>query len=118
MITLKETACKCACGLNVTSEFLFKLNEIRSAYGKPIIVLSGARCQAHNKSIGGALKSAHIEGVAADLMRSSALRSFLEANLDRFNVYLEAPSHTGNDDNGWLHVTTRSPGTGKRTFMP
>ena len=118
MITSQETACKCGCGLNVQPAFLAKLNEIRQSYNKPIIVLSGARCPTHNASVGGAKNSSHIEGLAVDLMRTSRLRAFLIANAEKFDIYLEDPSVTGNDLSGWLHVTTRPPASGKRLFLP
>ena len=118
MITTKETSCKCGCGLNVQPDFLVLLNEIRRSYNKPIVVLSGARCPTHNASVGGAKNSSHIEGLAVDLMRSASLRVFLEANLTKFNIYMEAPQATGDDLSGWLHVTTRAPASGKRIFLP
>lgn len=118
MITSKETACKCGCGLNVQPDFLVLLNKIRADFGKPIIVLSGARCPTHNAKIGGAKKSSHIEGLAVDLMRSSSLRAFLEANLVKYDIYLESPSHTGNDDSGWLHCQIRPTPSGQRIFLP
>ena len=118
MISTKETSCKCGCGLNVQPDFLVLLNKIRTDYGKPIIVLSGARCPTHNAKIGGAKNSSHIEGLAVDLMRSASLRTFLEANLTKYDIYMEAPQATGNDDNGWLHITTRAPASGKRVFAP
>lgn len=118
MISTKETTCKCGCGLNVTPKFLFILNQIRTEYGKPIIVLSGARCPTHNAKIGGAKNSSHCEGLAADLMRSAELRTFLEANLNKFDIYMEAPQATGNDDNGWLHCQIRPTASGKRIFLP
>lgn len=117
-ITFKETACKCGCGLNITPKFHFILNQIRLEYGKPIVVLSGARCPEHNAKIGGAKKSSHIEGLAVDLMRSSSLRAFLIANVEKFDIYLEDPSHTGNDDAGWLHCQLRPTASGKRVFLP
>lgn len=118
MITQQETTCKCSCGLNVQPAFLTKLNEIRQAYGKPIVILSGARCIKHNASVGGSPKSSHIEGLAADLMRTSSLRAFLVANAERFNIYLEDPSHTGNDQDGWIHVQMRPTPSSKRLFLP
>jgi hypothetical protein len=118
MILSSETACKCKCGLNVQPDFLVLLNEIRRSYNKPVIVLSGARCPTHNASVGGSKNSSHIEGLAVDLMRSASLRTFLEANLNKFDIYMEAPQATGNDENGWLHITTRAPASGKRIFLP
>lgn len=45
------------------------LERVRVAlHGKPIHVSSGYRCEALNRAIGGAAKSAHIQGLAADII--------------------------------------------------
>lgn len=43
------------------------LDPLREAYGKPIIVTSGYRCQALNKAVGGSPTSDHMRGCAADI---------------------------------------------------
>lgn len=43
------------------------LDPLREAYGKPIIVTSGFRCEKLNKAVGGAKTSQHCKGQAADL---------------------------------------------------
>jgi len=43
------------------------LEDIRSAFKAPIIVTSGWRCPAHNKTVGGALRSQHVQGMAVDI---------------------------------------------------
>lgn len=43
------------------------LDPLRAAYGKPIIVTSGYRCQKLNKAVGGAASSQHVSGQAADI---------------------------------------------------
>lgn len=47
-----------------TDEFLDKLRE---AWGSPIKVSSGFRCEELNKKVGGSKTSAHLKGFAADL---------------------------------------------------
>jgi hypothetical protein len=44
------------------------LNPIREAYGKPITVTSGYRCERLNFVVGGKSNSQHIKGEAADLV--------------------------------------------------
>ena len=44
------------------------LNPIREAYGHPIRVSSGYRCEALNRTVGGVITSQHIKGQAADLV--------------------------------------------------
>ena len=43
------------------------LDPVRIAYGKPIYVNSGYRCEKHNKAVGGVLRSQHLVGQAADI---------------------------------------------------
>lgn len=43
------------------------LDPLREAYGKPISVNSGFRCEALNKAVGGAKNSEHLSGCAADI---------------------------------------------------
>lgn len=115
MITWRETICKCGCGLNITSRFHNLINDFREGYGKPIIVLSGARCAEHNKSVGGAKSSAHIEGRAIDFERTPSLLAFCtEANLEQYDLYMEDPAATPT----WLHLQDRPTKSGKRIFKP
>lgn len=44
------------------------LEQIRVILGKPIRVLSGYRCEALNKAVGGSKSSYHMKGLAADLI--------------------------------------------------
>ncbi len=66
----------------------------------------------------GAPHSAHKEGQAVDLYdRLGELDEWLSANesaLERHDLYREHPDSTG----GWLHLSTRAPPSGRRTFFP
>ncbi len=50
------------------NELINFLNPLRAAWGSPIVVNSGYRCQKLNRLVGGALTSAHLYGYAADLV--------------------------------------------------
>lgn len=43
------------------------LDEIREAFGKPVLVNCGYRSPAHNQKVGGAKSSYHVLGMAADI---------------------------------------------------
>ena len=43
------------------------LDPLRKAYGHPIIVTSGYRCERLNRAVGGAATSQHVKGQAADI---------------------------------------------------
>jgi uncharacterized protein YcbK (DUF882 family) len=64
----KEFACKCGCGQNVVDAELLKvLDDLRSHFDNLVIIKSGNRCIKYNKKVGGAKKSKHIKGIAADI---------------------------------------------------
>ena len=59
---------KNCCGLTkIDSDLIGFLQMIRANFGKAVIINSGYRCKDHNKSVGGASKSKHLEGMAADI---------------------------------------------------
>lgn len=63
-----EFSCRCGCGENdVSTELLQVLDALREYLGVPVTITSGKRCVKHNKAVGGASKSKHLEGVAADV---------------------------------------------------
>lgn len=65
-----EQSCHCGCGLNRAAEnpdFMAALNTARELYGRPIRVTSMTRCKAHNRAIGGASNSTHLQGRAVDI---------------------------------------------------
>lgn len=62
-----ELACKCGCGYMPQAELVAKLDSLRLLVGEPIVVTSVARCEKHNRAIGGSPKSAHVRGLAADI---------------------------------------------------
>jgi uncharacterized protein YcbK (DUF882 family) len=62
---------RCRCGRcdydNPTPALLDALEAFRDAVGDPVVVTSGLRCPAHNKSVGGEARSYHVTGQAADV---------------------------------------------------
>ena len=64
----REFACKHCGQVHVESELVTKLQALRDALGRPITVTSGYRCPVHNRNIGGATQSRHMQGQAADLV--------------------------------------------------
>lgn len=102
----QEFTCHCGCGLDTVSPHLISaLEELRAKVGKPIRVLSGLRCQKHNRKVGGALDSRHLSGEAADVATDIPLTDFLKLahKVGRFarggiGIYPQA---------GFLHVDIR-----------
>lgn len=65
--SVQELACRCCGRLWIAPGLLDALEELREAAGSPITVLSGFRCPAHNRRVGGGPHSRHLTGQAADL---------------------------------------------------
>ena len=58
----RELCCQCGCGKMPDIRSIEMLYALMIIYDKPIKVLSGARCEAHNKAVGGSENSAHLMG--------------------------------------------------------
>lgn len=66
-----EFRCKDECGLLVVKPLLLeRLEQLRAAIGRPIPIVSGFRCCVHNTNVGGAGRSRHTVGEAADIPKA------------------------------------------------
>ena len=67
----KEFKCKCGsdgCYADaIDTELLNVLEGVRYHFGTPVWIMSGHRCDDHNKAVGGAKNSRHRYGMAADI---------------------------------------------------
>lgn len=70
---LREFQCRC-CGLvRIEPELVAALERLREALGgRPLLITSGWRCSRHNAAVGGAARSRHLAGRAADIRMSAA----------------------------------------------
>lgn len=65
----QEFACRCGCGLcTVVDELVELLQHIRDYFGREVKLNCGCRCLRHNIDVGGAKKSQHLSGKAADIV--------------------------------------------------
>ena len=67
----REIDCKGTGRLVVDSEALDKLQALRDRLGKPLILTSAYRSPEHNKRVGGAKNSRHMQGDAFDVMMTN-----------------------------------------------
>lgn len=65
--SLSEFRCRCCGEVQISAALVAYLETLRWAWGAPLIVTSGYRCPAHNAEVGGAAKSRHLLGCAADI---------------------------------------------------
>lgn len=70
-----EFACRHCGRLELDFRLVDRLERLRSIRQKPIKIVSGYRCPAHNAAVGGARNSYHIRGQAVDIMRGVATRA-------------------------------------------
>lgn len=96
----------CKKSVDIDKRLLAGLEKLRAMIGRPIYINSGYRCEKHNSEIGGASKSYHLKGMAADIsvkgMNSQELFSYCET-IDEFGglgLYQT-----------WVHVDTREKKT-------
>lgn len=101
----KEFTCQCGCGFaSIDSRLVKILQEVRDHFGKPVTVTSGCRCEEHNANVGGASRSKHVIGLAADVKVYGIAVDDVYEYLD--NKY---PDELGlGKYRSWIHVDTRS----------
>lgn len=104
-----ELRCKgsdCCGGENAcTAGLVAALEALRADIGKPVIIVSGYRCREHNRRAGGAPRSQHVTGKAADIRVQGMTAAELEAAAKR------VPGINGigrNDRAQTLHVDVRN----------
>lgn len=86
------------------------LDPVREAYGKPIYVNSGYRCEAHNRKVGGVSKSQHMRGEAADIhCDDNAKLAKLIVQQGRFDQLILYPT--------FLHVSYKCPAANRHRVL-
>lgn len=63
----REIACKGTGSILIDQDALDKLQALRDRLGKPIVLTSAYRSPEHNRKVGGAKNSYHMQGVAFDV---------------------------------------------------
>ena len=92
------------------------LQELRDAYGKPIIVNSGYRSEELNKAVGGSRISSHLYCLAADIRTNDLnefipfVRDFYKDRSDYDQVIIESNSRGSK----WIHIGIEHPKYGRR----
>jgi uncharacterized protein YcbK (DUF882 family) len=101
--SLNELECPCCKEVVFISDLGDVLDDVREHFGRPCIVTSGYRCPTHNKEVGGAEKSKHLEGLAADIqikgLTPNAVYNYLDTKYpDKYGI---------GQYNNWVHVDVR-----------
>ena len=74
-----EIACRGTGKLLINEPALDKLQALRDRLGKPLIVRSAYRSPEHNRAVGGAMRSKHMDGAAFDIAMSNHDPAVFEA---------------------------------------
>jgi uncharacterized protein YcbK (DUF882 family) len=96
-----------------------RINKVRDAWGKPMIVTSGLRSQADQQRINpSAPKSKHLLGAACDIQDTDgSLAQWVKDNMtlmEKIGFWFEDFNHT----KGWVHFQVLPPASGNRVFIP
>lgn len=109
-----EFLCHCCHqGTQISGDLINQLEELSEAFaimGKraSITILSGYRCPKHNREVGGAPNSQHMQGIAADITVKSSVGETIPPS--RIADYLEKKypdSHGIGQYKGWVHFDVR-----------
>lgn len=66
-----EIACRGTGAVKINTDAMDKLQTLRNRLGKPLIVRSAYRSPRHNRAVGGAKASKHMDGIAFDIAMSN-----------------------------------------------
>lgn len=104
--------------LNNLNTLHSRINKVREAYGRTMVVSSGYRTPAINRRVGGAKNSWHTKCAAVDIFDvDGLLQKWVLANLDfikKVELYIEDFKYT----KGWVHFQIFSPASGNVIFKP
>jgi zinc D-Ala-D-Ala carboxypeptidase len=103
-----EIACRGTGRLLINEEALDRLQALRDALGKPLIVRSAYRSPEHNRAVGGAAASRHLDGAAFDIAMANHDPEAFEtaaraAGFRGFGFYPRS---------GFMHIDTGPRGSG------
>jgi len=100
-----EFACSCGCGFDTIDHTTLEILEaVRVAFDAPVIVTSAARCRSYNAAVGGASRSQHIYGRAADIkvqghepedVHNWIARRYPEASLGLYRTFVHVDTRSG-----------------------
>lgn len=96
----------CCSSTRVSETLLGYLEQIRTHFNAPITITSGYRCPVHNGNVGGATKSRHASGDAADIVVKGVLPRIVAQYAESIGVPGIGLYET-DDDGHFVHIDDR-----------
>ena len=109
------------------SELCKRLNVLRAAYGRPMIITSGFRTEQDHRRIYSAkgitgddvpMGSRHLQGLAADIADNGTLRHWLKNDPKAITLLEELELYCEEGTTSWTHIQIGAPKSGNRWFLP
>jgi uncharacterized protein YcbK (DUF882 family) len=101
---LSEFECRCGCrSAIIHDELIHVLEKARDHFNAQIKITSGTRCEKHNAEIGGAPKSQHLYGIAADIQ----VKGYSPSQVAGYFNKLYPDTYGIGKYNGWTHIDIR-----------
>lgn len=97
----------CCSTTKIDPKLVEYLQQIRKHFGKPVTVTSAYRCEIHNKNIGGATKSYHMRGQAADIVVSGVSSREVAKYAESIGI-LGIGLYETQNDGYFTHIDTRT----------
>lgn len=97
----------CCSNTLIDEKLINYVQQIRDHFGKSITISSGYRCATHNKNVGGATKSYHAKGQAADIIVSGIKPAEVAKYAESIGI-LGIGLYETDSDGHFVHVDTRT----------
>lgn len=96
------------CSTTIIDEKLVEyVQQIRDHFGKPVTITSSYRCEVHNRRVGGATKSYHMKGQAADIVVQGASSREVAKYAESIGI-LGIGLYETSKDGYFTHIDTRT----------
>lgn len=105
-----EFACKgkgCCSKVFIDEGLVEYCQKIRDHFGKAVTINSGYRCEKHNKAVGGASKSNHVAGMAADIVVKDVKPAEVAKYAESIGI-LGIGLYETKKDGYFVHIDTRT----------
>lgn len=107
--------------IKIDTRLVTLLQKIRNKFGAAVTINSGYRTAAHNKAVGGAVNSYHMQGMAADIV----VKGVSPLRVAQYAEIIGATGIGWYEAQGFTHVDTRcgryfwknSGGNSRKTFL-